>query len=233
MKEVEYPEEPQARSLYKNKIAKYRTSIFDRKEKRPCEPLFLFLLILLLYPISILCIKVKHNGSIHKYTQLVTTSITKHEGHQDIFMHFSLSLTIRERETSGRAWPRVPRAWCSTCFSLSSTLPRGYARWLQRICMLQHALGYTMAQAGYSLLLGCIVHRYVCLIGRCVLQGQLPKVGNHLTLNPLFAVKAGAMKSAAMFSKPSPRGGSQRAQIRMSHRAVRASRAAAQSWQPP
>ena len=37
-----------------------------------------------------------------------------------------------------------------------------------------------MPEAGYSLFLGRSVHRHVCLIGRRVLPGQLPKVGNHL-----------------------------------------------------
>ncbi len=48
-----------------------RELLFLAEKKKDLEPLFLFLLILLLYPISILSSKVTHNGSIQKYTQLV------------------------------------------------------------------------------------------------------------------------------------------------------------------
>jgi len=45
--------------------------LFLVEKKKDLESLFLFLLILFLYPISIPSSKVTHNGSIHKYTQVV------------------------------------------------------------------------------------------------------------------------------------------------------------------
>ena len=96
-----------------------KTSIFDRKEKRTLD-LFFFLLILLLYPISILSSKVIHNGSIHKYTELV------------MFTHYSPlrgwlpSVTLGHKDNQTRSThsgeePRDPEhPWHNSDFSYSN-----------------------------------------------------------------------------------------------------------------
>ena len=88
LSELEYPEEPQARSLTE--------LLFLAEKKKDLEPLFLFPLIPLLYQISILSSKVIHNGSIQKYTQLVMlTHYSPLRGEGGVDYHLSRLVTSR------------------------------------------------------------------------------------------------------------------------------------------